>query len=182
VDPKIVACSFIVSGLRLFDISDLTKPKEIAYYVAPPQAKPENQGQASNYEMSQPAFIPERKEIWFSDATGGFYAVRVTNGAWPANATGGSGGPCLRPAKIGFKLHRIAGTRIVRVEAFVNGKRALKRSGTDIRRIELAGLTRTGKLNVRIVATHNTGSKVISTRSWDGCKKGKPTLQTVHHH
>jgi hypothetical protein len=28
-DPKIVACSFIASGLRLFDISDLVHPTEI---------------------------------------------------------------------------------------------------------------------------------------------------------
>ena len=38
-DPTVVACSFIASGLRVFDISELTKPKEIAYYVAPTQAR-----------------------------------------------------------------------------------------------------------------------------------------------
>jgi hypothetical protein len=180
VDPKIVACSFIVSGLRLFNIEDLTKPKEIAYYVAPAQAKPENQGQASNYAMSQPAFVPERKEIWFSDAVSGFHALRVTNGVWPSGGgEGGAGGACLRPSKIGFKLHRVEGTRVVRVEAFVNGKRKLVRTGHDVKRIELAGLTRTGKMKVRIVATHNTGSKVVSTRSWNGCKKGKPTVRLV---
>ena len=42
VDPKVVACSFIASGLRVFDISDLVHPKEIAYYVAPPQPRSEN--------------------------------------------------------------------------------------------------------------------------------------------
>jgi hypothetical protein len=176
VDPKLVACSFIVSGLRLFDISNLTKPKEVAYYVAPTQAKPENQGQASDYAMSKPAFVPERHEIWFSDATSGFYALRVADSVWPKNATGGA---CMRPTKIGFKLHRVEGTRVVRVEAFVNGKRALRRTGHDIRRIELSGLKRTGKLNVRIVATHNTGSKVVSTRAWVGCSKGKPKVRRV---
>jgi hypothetical protein len=39
VDPKIVACSFIVAGLRLFDISDLVHPKEIGYFVAPTKAR-----------------------------------------------------------------------------------------------------------------------------------------------
>src|SRR3954451_10292262 len=73
VDPKIVACSFIVSGLRVFDISELTKPKEIAYYVAPTNARVENQEQASDFAMSQPALIPERREIWFTDGTSGFY-------------------------------------------------------------------------------------------------------------
>ena len=92
---------------------------------------------------------------------------------------GGSGQNCLRPSKIGFKLHRVKGTRVVRVEAFVNGKRALARSGRDIARIELAKLARTGRMTVRIVATHNTGSRVVSTRSWNGCKKGKPTVRRI---
>ena len=39
MDPKVVACSFIASGLRVFDISELTKPKEIAYYVPPTQGQ-----------------------------------------------------------------------------------------------------------------------------------------------
>jgi hypothetical protein len=176
VDPKLVACSFIVSGLRLFDISDLTEPKEIAYYVAPAQARPENQGQQSNYAMSQPAFVPERREVWFSDATGGFYALRVAADVWPAGAS--AGGACRRPARIGFKLHRVEGTRVVRVDAFANGKRVLLQRGRDLRRIELS-LKRTGSLKIRIVATHNTGSKVVSTRRWDGCRKSKPKVRRV---
>ena len=75
VDPPIVACSMILSGLRVFDIRDPYHPREVAYFNAP------GRGGASAY--SHPAFAPERKEIWFSDAASGFYAVRVTNGAWP---------------------------------------------------------------------------------------------------
>jgi hypothetical protein len=176
VDPKIVACSFIVSGLRLFDISDIEKPREIAYYVAPAQARPENQGQASNYAMSQPAFVPERREVWFTDATGGFYALRVSEDVWPKGA---SEGGCARPPTLAFKLHRPADGRVVRVDAFANGRRVLRRTGRDIRRIELAGLKRTGTLSVRIVATHATGSKVVSTRTWTGCRKGKPKVRRV---
>ncbi|HEX8053595.1 MAG TPA: hypothetical protein VF517_11435 [Thermoleophilaceae bacterium] len=88
-------------------------------------------------------------------------------------------GPCLRPASIPFRLHRVEGTRVVRVEAFVNGRRTLVSRGRDIRRIELRKLARTGTLRVRIVATHNTGSKVVSTRSWSGCTKGKPRVRVV---
>jgi hypothetical protein len=84
IDPQLVACSFIVSGLRLFDISDIRAPKEVGYYVAPTQAKPENQGQASNYAMSLPAFVPDRREVWFTDATSGFYALRVADNVWPS--------------------------------------------------------------------------------------------------
>jgi CSLREA domain-containing protein len=86
---------------------------------------------------------------------------------------------CLRPATIWFKLHRVEGTRVVRVEAFVNGQRKLVRSGRDIRRIELNKLARSGKLKVRIVATHSSGSKLVSTRSWVGCAKGKVSVRRI---
>jgi hypothetical protein len=99
VDPQVVACSFIASGLRVFDISDLKHPKEIAYYVAPTKASNENFQQASDFAMSQPAFAAKRREIWYSDGSTGFYAVRVAKSVWPS-ASGGSG--CLaRRAPIG---------------------------------------------------------------------------------
>jgi hypothetical protein len=71
VDPKIVACSFIASGLRLFDISDLAHPREIGYYVAPPAPRSENGEQGSDFAMSQPAFVPERREVWFTHGPSG---------------------------------------------------------------------------------------------------------------
>ena len=83
VNPKVVACSFIVSGLRVFDISNVRKPKEIAYYVAPAKAVVENQEQASNYAMSKPAFAPKRREVWFTDTASGFYALRIAKSVWP---------------------------------------------------------------------------------------------------
>ena len=82
-NPRVVACSFIASGLRVFDISDLKHPKEIAYYVAPPKERSENGEQASNFAMSKPAFAPRRREIWYSDGTSGFYVLRVAKSVWP---------------------------------------------------------------------------------------------------
>ena len=84
-DPTIVACSMIVSGLRVFDIRDPHKPREVAYFNAPVYPRITPYLTASNYAMSSPTFVPERKEIWYSDVYSGFYAVRVINGAWPAN-------------------------------------------------------------------------------------------------
>ena len=83
VDPTIVACSMIVSGLRIFDIRDPFNPKEVAYFVAPLSVRNTPYFAASNWAMSSPSFVPERKEIWYSDGYTGFYVVRVTNGAWP---------------------------------------------------------------------------------------------------
>ncbi|MGH9184245.1 MAG: LVIVD repeat-containing protein, partial [Acidimicrobiales bacterium] len=86
-DPGIVACSMILSGLRVFDIRDPYHPREIAYFNAP--VGPRIVTAASNYAMSSPAFAPERGEIWYTDGSSGFYAVRVTNGMWPVAGTAG---------------------------------------------------------------------------------------------
>jgi hypothetical protein len=85
VDPTIVACSMILSGLRVFDIRDPFHPREIAYFNAPQYPRVTPVLVQSNYAMSSPSFVSERKEIWYSDVNSGFYAVRLTNGAWPSN-------------------------------------------------------------------------------------------------
>jgi hypothetical protein len=81
VDPPIVACSMAVSGLRIFNIEDPYHPYEAAYFTAPVQTRAFPEG--SNWAYSMPAFVPERKEVWYSEAYTGFYAVKITNGAWP---------------------------------------------------------------------------------------------------
>ncbi|MDO9452335.1 MAG: hypothetical protein Q7J29_05685 [Stagnimonas sp.] len=83
VDPTIVACSMIISGLRIFDIRDPAHPREVAYFNAP--VRPRLNAaffEASNWAMSSPSFVPERKEIWYSDGYNGFFVVRVTNDVW----------------------------------------------------------------------------------------------------
>ena len=81
VDPGIVACSMILSGLRVFDIRDPKHPTEIAYFNAP--IKERGILEASNWAMSSPSFNVERGEIWYSDGFQGFFNVRTTNGVWP---------------------------------------------------------------------------------------------------
>jgi len=93
VDPGIVACSMILSGLRVFDIRDPYHPREIAYFNAPvtPRIVPPVGivPAPSNWAMSSPSFVPERGEIWYSDGLSGFCVVRVTNGVWPFGSTRG---------------------------------------------------------------------------------------------
>ena len=57
VEPGIVACSMITSGLRVFDIRDPKHPREIAYFNAP--IKDRLVLEASNWAMSSPAFDAE---------------------------------------------------------------------------------------------------------------------------
>lgn len=112
-NPGIVACSMILSGLRIFDIRDPHKPKEIAYFNAPIDDRLTPAGfEPSNWAMSSPSFVPERGEIWYSDGFQGFFAVRVTNGVWPFDGSGQNGSPCAgRPATIAATAKRTRGTK-----------------------------------------------------------------------
>jgi hypothetical protein len=87
-DPGIVACSFITSGLRVFDIRDPFHPKELAYFTAPFQAG----STPSNYAMSAPAFDAGRGQVWYSDGNQGFFAVQLTNGVWPFRPSASAAG------------------------------------------------------------------------------------------
>jgi hypothetical protein len=89
-DPGILACSFIASGLRVFDIRDPYHPKQIAYFVAPPAGSAgTGLGAKSDWAMSKPAFDTGRHEIWYADGNSGFYSLAVTNGAWPTGSAKG---------------------------------------------------------------------------------------------
>jgi hypothetical protein len=82
VDPNIVACSFIMSGLRVFDIRDVKHPKEIAYFNKP--VMPGSRmipTKAGAFAMAAPAYDEKSGDIWYTDGNSGFYVVRLTNGA-----------------------------------------------------------------------------------------------------
>ena len=79
VNPNIVACSFIMSGLRVFDIRNVKRPREVAYFN-----KPEMPGaskvpnQVASFAMSAPAYDEVTHDIWYTDGHSGFYVVRLT--------------------------------------------------------------------------------------------------------
>jgi hypothetical protein len=93
-EPGVVACSFILSGLRVFDIRDALHPRELAYFNAPPTQGMSNLG-ASDFAMSAPTFVPGRAEVWYADGNSGFYALRFTNGVWPFAASNASASQVL---------------------------------------------------------------------------------------
>ena len=147
VDPTVVACSFITSGLRVFDISDLLHPKEIAYYVAPTQPRAENEFMASDFAMSQPAIVPSRREVWYTDGATGFNVVRVAPEVWPGAPAGGGPGSAARGC-----LSRSA---------------PIGRRG--IGRVRL-GMTR------RALARRLPAPQRKTRRSWRWCVKGGPGM------
>ncbi|GAA4825582.1 hypothetical protein ACFQ0K_18510 [Nocardioides caeni] len=71
-NPNLAACSMLGSGLRIFDIRDVENPVEVAYFN-----KPSRNGATA---MSQPAWDVEAGTVWYTDGTGGFFVVELTNG------------------------------------------------------------------------------------------------------
>jgi Glycosyl hydrolase 36 superfamily, catalytic domain/Glycosyltransferase family 36 len=87
---------------------------------------------------------------------------------------------CKDRRRFSFKLHHGPGTRVVRVAVFVNGRRVARRHGRNIRRVTVARLPR-GRFTLRIVSTLSNGSRLVSTRRYSGCRKGRPTTRAHHH-
>ena len=170
VDPKIVACSFIASGLRIFDISDLTAPREIGYFVAPTQARVENGGNASDFAMSQPAFDTARHEIWFTDGTSGFYALRVTNGVWPEAPKPAIAVRCATRRVFTISLAHPRGDALRSAHVSVDGRRVrVRRAGGRWRAvIDLRGKARK-VVTVRVVGVTHRGRTVHQTLRYRAC-------------
>jgi hypothetical protein len=80
-NPKIAGCSMILSGLRLFDISDVKHPREVAYFNKPvTKVKKLTVFGDGAYAMSQPTWDIKNGSVWYTDTNSGFYVVRLTNG------------------------------------------------------------------------------------------------------
>jgi hypothetical protein len=162
VDPEIVACSFMNSGLRVFDIRDPKKPKEVAYYVAPPKAGPGARTEDGNITFSQPSFDPARREVWYADAVSGFYALRLDKSAWPNPL------PCTRKRSIAIRAPK--GMRSVRIRYAGRTARLVRRGGHLVARIKLRRFQgRT--LVVKISGRTRGGEKRTIVRRIRVCRK-----------
>jgi hypothetical protein len=78
VDPYLVACSFIMSGLRVFDIRDPRHPRELAYFNQPTTSGRLNTGA---FGMSAPAYDPATHDVWYADGNQGLYVVHLVGAA-----------------------------------------------------------------------------------------------------
>jgi LPXTG-motif cell wall-anchored protein len=76
-----MACGFLQSGLRVFDIRDPLHAREVAYFNPPLPATAENSNDYGSWD--QPVFVPERRELWFTSSESGFYVGRLSAAAWP---------------------------------------------------------------------------------------------------
>ena len=92
----IVACGYFESGLRVFDVRDPAKPREIAYYNPPAQPGYQTGSYSdvagacttADWTASHPRIRADRGEIWFTSHCNGFQIVKFTNGVWPLRKGG----------------------------------------------------------------------------------------------
>jgi hypothetical protein len=160
--PPIAACSFILSGPRVFGIRDPYRPRAPAYFVAPSAPSPVA-AERGNFAMSKPVLDVAREHVWYGDGNSGLYAVRMTNGAWP------DGPPprCVRRRSFLLPLSR----RLQRARVTVDGRRAkVRRRGERLRvRVSRRG-KRVGEVAVvRIAGRKRAAGRVVRTRRYRAC-------------
>jgi hypothetical protein len=145
-DPTALACGEFASGVRVFDIRDPMKPREIAYYNPPAQVGktllglPASEHAAIAGDMttdwcsSPPRFVGE-DQLWVTCQDNGFMTLRFTNKAWPLAA---SAGLCSSRRTLHFTLPRGA----TRVRLTVDGKKHAVNVDGRRARLPLKGLPR----------------------------------------
>ncbi|WP_370264196.1 LVIVD repeat-containing protein [Limnobacter sp.] len=90
-DAKVLACGYFNSGLRVFDISKPNAVREIAYFN--PAMRPGQKGGSTfnvtgncfgaDWTSSQPRFVLDKNEIWFTSQCAGFQVVKIDPAVWP---------------------------------------------------------------------------------------------------
>jgi hypothetical protein len=85
-----LACGYMESGIRVFDIRDPLRPKEIAYFNPPSVVGPSPGSTNANSGSGKPDHCPMQMHfdkaagtLWTACQDNGFVALKFTNGVWP---------------------------------------------------------------------------------------------------
>jgi hypothetical protein len=175
VEPTIAACSEFEAGLRVFDIRDPARPREIAYFN--PGGNNAQQvpgsirgGGTSGYTTAQPRIDADRGEIWFTDQDKGFHVVRFTNGVWPFGQAQALGLPparaCTRTRRLAIRVRAPRGQRMRYARIYVNGRRVRTVRG---RRARTVRVRIRDNARVRVVLRARSGRTFIRERRYRAC-------------
>lgn len=80
-DPELLACGMIGSGTRLWDVRNLSRPREVAYYNPAPSDDPATSATNLTGAWDPPVIALDRKEIWFTNSHYGFFVGRLSPAA-----------------------------------------------------------------------------------------------------
>jgi hypothetical protein len=181
------------SGMRVFDVRDIRRPREIAYYNPGGTGEPPKPGSqdgsstvTAGYPSARPRIVEERGEIWFTDQNKGFFVARFTNGVWPfetgtardlglppaggpVSQRGGAVQRCTSRRSFFIRLRAPRGQRLRSASVYMNGRRVSTVAGRRLRgRVDLRGLPR-GTFRVTVVARTTKGRTIRRTRRYRTC-------------
>ena len=75
-DTTFVIVSMLNAGIRVFDVRDPAQPAEVAYFN-PGLYRLADGSTVLDRAWAHSRYVPERGEIWFTTASGGFWVVRI---------------------------------------------------------------------------------------------------------
>lgn len=190
-DPTAVACGYFQSGVRVFDIRDVGRPKEIAYYNPPAQLGRNAELQSSEHATnpivgtgspalntdwcsSPPRFVGD--QLWVTCQDNGFMALRFTNRAFPLGQPQRGAprllGPrrCASRRRFTIRVREPRGVRLRSARVYVAGRRVkVRRSHGRLRaRVNLRGRPK-GTFRVRVVAKTRSGRTIRGSRRYRTC-------------
>lgn len=171
------------SGLRVADIRDPARPREIGYFNPPPVLGTQfgdTLGPSDDVDLtgSNARYHPRTGHIWFASMTSGFWIVELAGSgpprdlglppaaAPPAPADGSAPAGCLRTLRLKLPARGLRSARIL-----VNGRLARTLRGRDLRvPVTLRRLPR-GAVRVKIVARRRNGRTLTRTRRYAACER-----------
>ncbi|MEA2375168.1 MAG: hypothetical protein QOD53_1631 [Thermoleophilaceae bacterium] len=89
-------------------------------------------------------------------------------------------GSCIAFTGARFRLRQPRHGRIVQATAYVNGKRVARRRAHRVRTLVVRHLPRGHKFKLKVVSITNRGHRVVSVRTYNGCKKSRPRKPRRH--
>jgi len=78
-DTTFVMASMGNAGIRIWDVRDPVKPTEVGYFN-PSDVNPTPGSTSLDRAWAHIHYVPEKGEIWFTTASGGFWVVRIEGG------------------------------------------------------------------------------------------------------
>jgi hypothetical protein len=88
------------------------------------------------------------------------------------------GASCPKRQRLTFRIPQPRGGRIVKVTAYIDGKRVKRVLGSRIARLTLKPPAGKTNFTVRIVKTADNGRRTTSVRKYRRCHKTRPRTST----
>jgi hypothetical protein len=99
----------------------------------------------------------------------------------PTSAPAATPSTCVRRDRFAFRIHQPRHGRIVRVDAYIDGKRVKHVRGHRVRRLTLRRPAGKDDFRVVIVTRATSGQRTVSVRRFRRCGKTRPVTRVRRH-